>query len=148
MADEAQVVPANGGNVWTQRHMMGEHATLVVLSLLAVLLASFAISLIVLIRLPEDYLSTSATAHSQRPRRGVAYWIIFVPKTLIGVTLIVIGVLMPVPGEGLLTIFAGLSLLEFPGKRRLFGKVLGRSIVLHSINRVRTTFLRPPLTID
>ena len=126
---------------------MGEHITLVVLSVLAILLASFAISLIVLIRLPEDYLNTSATAHSQRPRRGIAYWTAFVPKTLIGVALVVVGVVIPIPGEGLLMVFAGLSLLEFPSKRRLFGKVLGRPIVLHSINRLRTTFLRRPLTI-
>jgi hypothetical protein len=123
------------------------HVALVALLLLALLLASLAIALAVLIRLPENYLGASGAAHSQRARHGPAYWVCFVPKTLLGVVLVVVGIVIPIPGEGLLTVFAGLSLLEFPGKRRLLTKALGRPAVLRSINRLRASFSRSPLIV-
>ena|ERR1017187_5861393 len=127
--------------------VIDEHVALVALFLLALLLASLAISLAVLIHLPDDYLGASGAAHSQRARHGTAYWVGFVPKSLLGVVLVAVGIVMPIPGEGLLTVFAGISLLEFPGKRRLLTKALGRPVVLRSINRLRATFSRSPLIV-
>jgi hypothetical protein len=37
---------------------------------------------------------------------------------------------------------------DFPGKRRLLYKILSRSFLLRSIDRVRVKFSRPPLVID
>ena len=57
-----------------------------------------------------------------------------------------IGVLMLVlPGQGVLTILIGLTLLDFPGKRRFVRRLLMRPRVFRVINRLRRRFGRPPL---
>jgi UPF0716 family protein affecting phage T7 exclusion len=71
-------------------------------------------------------------------------------KNVLGGILIVIGAILSlpgVPGQGLLTVFAGLLLLDFPGKHRLLCKILSWPRLLQSINRLRTKFSRPPLVI-
>ena len=51
------------------------------------------------------------------------------------------------PGQGVLTILIGLSLLEFPGKRRLEAKIVGQPTVLSTINNMRAKFGKPPLIL-
>jgi hypothetical protein len=41
----------------------------------------------------------------------------------------------------------GLSLIEFPGKRRLEAKIVGQPTVLSTINAMRAKFNKPPLII-
>ena len=52
-----------------------------------------------------------------------------------------------VPGPGLVFILVALSLLDFPGKRVLEAKLLGRPAVLQFMNNMRRRFGRPPLVI-
>ena len=52
------------------------------------------------------------------------------------------------PGQGLLTILIGVSLMDFPGKRTIERKLISRPVVLQAINRIRQRFDRPPLLID
>jgi hypothetical protein len=63
---------------------------------------------------------------------------------LLGIPLILPGV----PGPGLVLIVIGVSLLDFPGKRRLEQRVVGRPRVLKAINALRARFGRPPLVVD
>jgi hypothetical protein len=69
-------------------------------------------------------------------------------KNLIGAIFLFAGFLMLfLPGQGVLTMLIGLSLIEFPGKRRLEAKIVGQSTVLSTINAMRAKFNKPPLVI-
>jgi hypothetical protein len=46
-----------------------------------------------------------------------------------------------------LTILAGVMLIEFPGRHRLVRAIIGRPAVLAAVNRLRARFNRPPLTV-
>jgi hypothetical protein len=50
-----------------------------------------------------------------------------------------------IPGQGVLTMIVGLTLLDFPGKRGLECRLIGRPRILRTINRLRARFGRPPL---
>jgi hypothetical protein len=61
-----------------------------------------------------------------------------IAKSTLGAILVIAGVLMLVaPGQGLLTIAAGLMLLEFPGKYRLERWLATRRQVWSSMNWLR-----------
>jgi hypothetical protein len=53
-----------------------------------------------------------------------------------------------IPGQGLLTMIIGLTLLDFPGKREVERRVLKHRRVLAAINGLRARFHRPPLEMD
>jgi hypothetical protein len=98
----------------------------------------------VIVRLPKDYL--------RREHRLVRNWprYIFIPflvlKNALGVLFFVSGLAMLIlPGQGLLTIFIGLVLLDYPRKRILIRRVLGHRRILRMINRLRTRFGKPGL---
>ena len=55
--------------------------------------------------------------------------------------------MLVLPGQGILTILIGLSLVEFPGKRRLEAKLVGQATVLSTINKMRAKFNKPPLIL-
>ena len=70
-------------------------------------------------------------------------------KNLIGYVFVVAGIIMlMLPGQGILTIVIGITLLDFPGKYRLERWVVSRRPVLRSINWVRRRAKRGPLVID
>lgn len=90
--------------------------------------ASAWVARAVLLGLPETYLVSEAPTG--------AFWH-RIARNLVGVLLVAVGLVLAlpgVPGQGLLTIAAGLLLADFPGKRRL----LGQRRVLRAVNRVRT----------
>lgn len=90
-------------------------------------------------RLPIDYLDPDA------PRAG-AGWFRRVARNVVGVLLLMAGILMLVlPGQGLLTMLVGLTLVDFPGKRRFVRRLLMRRRVLRVINGLRRRFGIEPL---
>lgn len=119
-------------------------------SFVAMLLISWAIALLILIRLPSDYLRASRIAEARRDR-GPIDKAGRVAKTILGSMLVLIGGLLsipPIPGPGFLIVVAGILLLDFPAKHRMLRKLVGRPIVLRSINRLRGAFAQAPLLID
>jgi len=69
-------------------------------------------------------------------------------KNVAGFVLLAAGIAMLVlPGQGILTMLIGISLVDFPGKRQLERKLIGQPAVLNTINKVREKFGRPPLTV-
>jgi hypothetical protein len=73
-----------------------------------------------------------------------------ITKNIVGAVVVILGVLLSlpgVPGPGLLTIFVGFLLLDFPGKRRLEVWLLNRPKVLGPINRLRQRYGKPPLVL-
>lgn len=130
---------------------LGSPATLEFLFLLSIV--SFVASLIVipliLVRLPEDYFSERHPRAWLKGRHPVLRLIALALKNLLGAILLLGGLAMLVlPGQGLLTMLIGISLLDFPGKRAIERSLIGRPLILKSINRIRQRFDRPPLLIE
>jgi len=74
-----------------------------------------------------------------------------VAKNLGGALLIVLGAVMAlpgVPGQGVLTMLIGLTMLDFPGKRALERRFVTRPTVLKAINRLRARFGKPALELE
>lgn len=72
-------------------------------------------------------------------------------RNLLGLLLVCMGILLSlpgVPGQGLLTIFVGLLLVDFPGKRRILLRIVRRRAILRSINKVRARFHKEPLEVE
>jgi hypothetical protein len=69
-------------------------------------------------------------------------------KNLLGLVFLTIGVAMLLlPGQGLLTIFVGLGLLDFPGKRKLELGIIRLRGVRDSIDWLRHKANKEPLEI-
>jgi hypothetical protein len=126
------------------------HPFLAMLLLSALVVISFGISLTVLVCLSPDYFAPARAQSDKSPYYGMVSWAGIVLKNLLGATLVVLGAVLSLPGmpgQGLLTILAGILLLDFPGKRGLLFKMLSRPTLLRSINRLRAIFSRPPLIV-
>ena len=81
-------------------------------------------------------------------RHPIVRWCILIGKNAIGAVLLLAGLLMLVaPGPGILTILAGVVLMDFPGKRSLEQRVLALPAVLHMVNGIRQRAGRPPLQL-
>lgn len=127
-------------------------------TVLALLLAGsallFVLSLVglplVLTRMPADFFSRPERRRLEIADRTRPSWFVAltVARNLLGALLLVLGVLMLfLPGQGLLAIFASLFLLDFPGKRRLQRFVISRPAVHGPVNALRRRAGRPPLEL-
>ena len=105
-------------------------------------LCTFFISLAVIpwliSRLPLDYFcrhTTSTLPKTRLPFRG-PFW--FVMRNLFGSVLFFAGFAMLfLPGQGILTIIIGISLLTFPGKHRLLSTLTRRPSVQKALDWIR-----------
>lgn len=104
---------------------------------------------IVLIRLPSDYFVRHERAPSiMRQHHPVIRLTLLICKNLLGCVLVVGGIAMLVmPGQGVLSILIGLSLVDFPGKYALERKLVCRKSVHNSINWIRRKADREPIVI-
>jgi hypothetical protein len=99
-------------------------------------------------RVPTDYFSRRELEKMHVTPAPRSSWRIVgrVLKNLLGLTLVVAGIgMLFLPGQGLLTIFVGLLLLEFPGKSRLERRLIGWGPIYRAINGLRRRAGRPPL---
>lgn len=102
----------------------------------------------ILVRLPADYFDTRVPRHWMKGRHPVLRATGLLAKNIIGFVFLLAGIVMLVlPGQGVLTILIGVSLLDFPGKRRLEAQLVRQRLVLQAINAVRHRFDRPPLVL-
>ena len=101
----------------------------------------------VIVLMPADALVRNRRHFADRPplrRAGYLVWHIL--KNLLGITLMLLGVLLLfMPGQGLLTIFAGTLLTDLPGKRRLSGRLLGSGRIRPVVDRLRQKYGKAPL---
>ena len=76
-------------------------------------------------------------------------WVIStIIKNIFGYILILGGILMLVlPGQGLITIFIGLMLSNYPGKYSIEKRIIATPKILKSINWLRKKSNEPPLLI-
>lgn len=76
-------------------------------------------------------------------------FVINISRIIIGVFLLLCGIVMLVlPGQGLITMIIGLSLLPFPGKNKIVKKLLARRSVRNSLNWVRYKAKKEPFIFD
>ena len=103
----------------------------------------------ILVRLPQDYFCERHPRTWMKDHHPILRLIALGVKNVVGWLLLLGGIAMLfLPGQGLLTILIGVSLMDFPGKRAIERKLVSRPLVLQAINRIRQRFDRPPLLID
>lgn len=127
---------------WLQSHqsLLG---WLGLFSLLMMAATIVAIPLMI-VRLPAGYLKED---QDRLPPIAAAWrWPYLIAKNLAGAVLTLAGLAMLIlPGQGLLTLVIGLSLMNFPAKRRLIRRLVGQQRVLRAINRLRARAHKAPL---
>ncbi len=94
---------------------------------------------LVIIYLPEDYFVRDRRDPARQIRRHPAVWLsLTVLKNIVGAGLILAGIAMLVlPGQGLLTVLIGITLVNFPGKYTLERRIVSRPSVAKTLNRIR-----------
>ena len=123
----------------------GLRGALIVLVSVAV---SHVVVFAVILALPADYFVASRQPVYRHP---VLHWLYLIGKNLLGVAVVLLGVVLSlpsVPGPGLVLILVGVSLVNFPGKRKLERKLVARPGVLRTLNRIRAHFGRSELVLD
>lgn len=114
-------------------------------SIVALLLTLLAVPWVVA-RLPADYFNRPRRSAWRREQGEPWFANIFtVLKNMVGALLALLGVIMLfTPGQGLLTLLAGLLLMNFPGKYRLERYLAMRPGVLRGMNWLRGRRGEPP----
>jgi hypothetical protein len=103
---------------------------------------------ILIVRLPNDYFIKNHRRTWLQNRHPVLRVSAYVIKNLIGYVFLLAGIAMLVlPGQGILTMLIGVSLIDFRGKQKLERKLIGQPAVLRTINRIRQKFGRKPLVV-
>jgi hypothetical protein len=104
----------------------------------------------VIIRVPADYFARENPDEGQWAHRHPLIRIaLIIGKNLLGLVLVAAGVLMLVlPGQGVLTILAGLFLLDIPGRHKLVMWIVRRPAVLNSLNWIRERAGREPFFVN
>lgn len=102
----------------------------------------------ILVRLPTDFFDTRVPRRWMENHHPVLRLLGHLAKNVVGAIFVFVGFLMLfLPGQGILTMLIGITMLDFPGKRKLEAKMIGQPAVLNAINGMREKFGKPPLTI-
>ncbi len=102
----------------------------------------------ILVRLPADYFDTRTPRHWMKDHHPVLRLSGLIVKNIVGIVFLLAGFAMLfLPGQGVLTMLIGISLMDFPKKRQLEAKMVGQPTVLGVINSMRQKFGKPPLTL-
>lgn len=123
-----------------------------IFSVLLFFLSAVAIP-IVIARMPVEYLNTGweatewkKTDEKNKLKINAVMLIYHIIKNVTGLCLVTTGIiLLFLPGQGLLTLLIGISLMDFPGKKRFVRSVMGKKSVLGMANRIRNRMGKPPL---
>ncbi len=96
-------------------------------------------------RIPSDYFCHAPKPRTARPHPLLLLLFIVIRNT-IGLLLLCAGFIMLfMPGQGVLTILAGLMIAVFPGKRRIECWLATRHAVWRGLNWLRRKHGTPPL---
>ena len=113
----------------------------------------FMVSLIgipwILIHLPSDYFDMRVPRQWMKNYHPILRLASLIIKNIAGIMFFIAGFLMLfLPGQGLLTMLIGISLIDFPNKRKVEIKIVRQHMILHTINTMRQKFNRVPLTLE
>ncbi len=102
----------------------------------------------ILVRLPPNYFNDDAPHAWMCDHHPALRLLAQVAKNTVGVIFLLAGFAMLfLPGQGVLTMLIGISLMDFPGKRRLERRMIGQPTILSTINTMREKFGVPPLVV-
>lgn len=117
----------------------------------AAAILTLVLATVIVVGWPADRFKGEGPTEVGLHRHVIIRALALVARNLSGAVLVVLGLIMAlpgVPGQGLLTALIGLTLLSFPGKRRLERRFVRIPALLRAINRLRARFARPPLELD
>jgi uncharacterized membrane protein SpoIIM required for sporulation len=113
----------------------------------ATLILSILLIPVLIVQLPADFYAERNHRRRVFQDTPVLRFVFLAVKNTLGAFLLVARILMLVlPGQGILTILAALTLLDFPGKRRLELRILHMPALLKGINGLRRRAGRKPLS--
>jgi hypothetical protein len=124
---------------WIAAHPGVTGAAVIASLLLAVIYA--ALIFIAIGRMSPDYfVRDEAPMGAWRQRHPTLRWVGLLVKNALGVVLVL-------PGQGVLTLLIGISLLDFPGKRDLERKIIRTPTVHRAMDAIRRRAGKPPLVL-
>lgn len=121
------------------------HAAILLGISLLTLIMTFVMLPILITRLPKDYF---VEGHRPRPlsQHLAVHLLLMAIKNLIGIAFVMLGILLLfLPGQGLLTLIIGLTIMNYPGKYALERWLVRRPRVLPALNWLRLRHGQPPL---
>jgi hypothetical protein len=111
---------------------------------------SLAVAVAVVVSWPADRFKTGARTPFLASHPAAVRVLAHLGKNLAGVVLVLLGFVMAlpgVPGQGILTMIIGLTLVDFPGKLELERRLVSRPFVLRKLNALRQRFHHPALDL-
>lgn len=118
------------------------------LTVVSLLTAMFAVPWAVAQMAPDYFLPDRDRRRAFADLHPVLRWTGLIVKNVLGGLLVTLGVVfLLTPGQGLLTILAGLLLMNFPGKRALELWIIRFPLVLRAANWLRARRHREPLQV-
>lgn len=110
-------------------------------------LATLIVTPLLIVHLPADYF-TRRPVWDWPTRRPAMHLLLVAAKNMLGLILFVAGLAMLVlPGQGLLTLFVAIMLLDFPRKRDLERWLIRRRPIFRAANWIRARRHQPPLEL-
>lgn len=114
---------------------------------IAMFFGSIAVAWVLIVRMPTDFLTRDHQVPSafatQHPLVRLTWRVV---RNLIGLVFVTTGVVMlltPVPG--ILFIFVGATMVDFPRKEQVIHRLLGRRGVIKFINQIRRKAGKPEI---
>jgi hypothetical protein len=102
----------------------------------------------ILVQLPADYFDIRVPRPWMQHHHPVLRVVGHMLKNAVGAVFLLAGFLMLfLPGQGVLTMLIGISMLDFPGKRKIEAKLIGQPTVLGVINNMRKRHGKSPLVL-
>ena len=116
----------------------------------AISIVTFVLSLLLLPymirKIPSDYFLKLSGTPAKAINYDIKLLFFFLLRNIFGCFLLLSGVIMIfLPGQGLITIFLSLLLIDFPFKRRLITFFIVQEKIQNSINWIRKKTKRPPI---
>ncbi|HEX3696199.1 MAG TPA: hypothetical protein VH374_12520 [Polyangia bacterium] len=118
---------------------------------LGLAIGSAALATAIVVNWAPDRFKADHDARFLQHRHALVRWLGIAGKNLLGVLLLLLGIIMAlpgVPGQGLLVMVIGLTLINFPGKQRIELWCIRRPTLRKAINRLRARFHKPALELD
>lgn len=108
------------------------------ISLLTLVGSALAVPIMIR-RIPHDYfLENSEATQRMRRQHPALRMAVLILKNVLGLILLVTGfIMLLIPGQGMLTMLAGILLLNFPGKRRFEVWLIRRKAIYRTVNWIR-----------
>jgi Putative transmembrane protein (PGPGW) len=125
-----------------------DHAQWIIIFSILSFIATLILVPVIIIRLPADYFSATKR-HKKASHHPVIQFFSLLVKNLLGGLLLLAGLIMLfTPGQGLITLLAGMMIMDYPGKYTLERWIILRFNLLKPMNWYRARHKLAPLTIS